>query len=640
METWEDCQSRAVFTVTDTGLGIADDERHRLFQAFEQLDASNTRRHGGVGLGLALVARIARAAGGEVRLESRRGFGSSFRLALPFDAPSNEARSTDSTFGGEQRPLEGVRVLLLDDAPVGASLLGRTLEKYGARVTVEASTYAGFEALLRNPHDVVLLDSLLPGRRAFLGALESNDQRRARARRAHDNRARQPASRGPQRRGGLGRRGQAVLARRPSSVSSSARSVASAARSPAARHEGPRRGAGRAARQRRAPSSAHPAGRGQPHQPAARAVRAGQARIRRRRRVQRPPGGRRLRGRPVRRGPDGLSDARDGRVRGDGHLRDLEEPRGKRTADPRDDGELARGRSRAISGTVGPASGDSLRVASFNIQVFGISKMEKRIEGAPTSKMAGRPVVEILASIVRQFDVVAIQEIRARDQTVLPRFVEIVNSDGSQYDFVIGPRRGRTSSKEQYAFVFNQRTVEIDRRALYEVEDPDDLLHREPLVCAFRARGVPAEDAFTFTLINIHTDPDEVGEELNVLDDVYRAVRNDGRHEDDVILLGDLNADEEHLGELGELSDITWAIAGVPSNTRGTKLYDNLIFQRSPTAEFSGRAGVLDMMKSFGLTQEEALQVSDHQPVWAEFSRYEGGQSGRFAEGAGSIQVE
>ena len=74
-----------VFKVSDTGLGIDDRERARLFQAFEQLDKSDTRKHGGVGLGLALVARIARAAGGEIRLESRQGHGSTFTLALPLE---------------------------------------------------------------------------------------------------------------------------------------------------------------------------------------------------------------------------------------------------------------------------------------------------------------------------------------------------------------------------------------------------------------------------------------------------------------------------------------------------------------------------------------------------------------------------
>ena len=139
----------------------------------------------------------------------------------------------------------------------------------------------------------------------------------------------------------------------------------------------------------------------------------------------------------------------------------------------------------------------SVRVAAFNIQVFGKSK-------------AGKPqVMDVLARIVRNFDLVAIQEIRSSDDDLLPNFVELINSAGAHYDYVIGPRLGRTSSTEQYAYVFDLATIEVDRSQLYTVADPDDLLHREPLVGWFRVRGPPADQAFTFSLINIHTDPDE-----------------------------------------------------------------------------------------------------------------------------------
>ncbi len=176
---WEmgtDGTPRAIFTVSDTGLGIGDQERARLFRAFEQLDSSNTRRHGGVGLGLALVARIARAAGGEVRLESRRGRGSTFRLALPLVVEPDEARRITRGERPNLAPLDGVTVLVLDDSPIGSKALGRTLTDLGATAVVETSTYAGFENLLRTDIDVVLLDSLLAGRDAFLGAIESNEQ--------------------------------------------------------------------------------------------------------------------------------------------------------------------------------------------------------------------------------------------------------------------------------------------------------------------------------------------------------------------------------------------------------------------------------------------------------------------------------
>jgi endonuclease/exonuclease/phosphatase family metal-dependent hydrolase len=236
----------------------------------------------------------------------------------------------------------------------------------------------------------------------------------------------------------------------------------------------------------------------------------------------------------------------------------------------------------------------------------------------------------LLAEIVRQFDIVAIQEIRSRAD-ILPQFVDEVNAGKRHYDYVIGPRLGRTSSKEQYAFVFDTASIEIDRTALYTVSDPDDLMHREPLVGWFRVRGPPPEEAFTFSLVNIHTDPDETDQELDALADVFRVVRDDGRGEDDVIVLGDLNVDEAHLGRLGQISNIHWAISRVATNTRGTKQYDNIVFSSLATSEYTGRWGVFDMIRQFNLTMDEALEISDHQPVWAEFSLQEGGVRGRVA---------
>ncbi len=265
--------------------------------------------------------------------------------------------------------------------------------------------------------------------------------------------------------------------------------------------------------------------------------------------------------------------------------------------------------------------GQTIRIATFNIQVFGQSKLRKP------------KVMKILAQVIRRFDVVAIQEIRSKRQDVLPRLLEYVNADGSRYDYAIGPRLGRTSSAEQYAFVFNTATVQIDRTTVQTVVDRGDRLHREPLVALFRARGPPPEQAFTFLLVNIHTDPDEVPQELKALAAVYQAVRRtphpvSKQLEDDVILLGDLNTDAEHLGPLGQLPYLVAAITQEPTNTRRTKQYDNILFHREATSEFTGRAGVLDLQKEFGLSLQEALRVSDHLPVWAEFTIYEGGKPG------------
>lgn len=257
---------------------------------------------------------------------------------------------------------------------------------------------------------------------------------------------------------------------------------------------------------------------------------------------------------------------------------------------------------------VTPATASTISIASYNIQVFGSSKLQQ-------------PAVRnILAQVVRKFDVVAIQEVRSQDDTILPQFVQLINAEGSRYDFVIGPRLGRTNSKEQYAFVFNTDHVEVDRSSVITLNDPSDLLHREPLVARFRAIANPREAGFTFWLVNIHTDPDEVPQEIDALVDVLQAMVQARPDEDDVIVLGDLNADETKFGRLKAIPGITWTVPrGTPTNTRGKSTYDNFLFLEHATTEFTGRWGVVNMQKAFSLSLDDALKVSDHLPIWAEF---------------------
>ncbi|MEX2176369.1 MAG: endonuclease/exonuclease/phosphatase family protein [Pirellulaceae bacterium] len=274
--------------------------------------------------------------------------------------------------------------------------------------------------------------------------------------------------------------------------------------------------------------------------------------------------------------------------------------------------------------TLGPIparAGDTIRIATWNIEVFGEAKLQN-----PAA-------MNVIVSVLRNFDVIAIQEIRAQSQEVVPELVQLLNAGGERhFDYAIGPRLGRSSSKEQYAFVFDMASIEVDRNQLYTIDDTqDDLLHREPLVGWFRARGAPPEAAFTFSLINIHTDPDEVDDELDALDDVFFAVRDDQRSEDDTILLGDLNANERNLRQLGKIGGLVWLVSGTPTNTRGTAQYDNILFHQAATPEFTGRGGVFDYLREYNLSLDQALQVSDHLPVWAEFSVYENGRPGPVA---------
>ncbi|GAA4431993.1 endonuclease/exonuclease/phosphatase family protein [Bremerella cremea] len=276
--------------------------------------------------------------------------------------------------------------------------------------------------------------------------------------------------------------------------------------------------------------------------------------------------------------------------------------------------------------TVAAQPGESIRIASFNIQVFGQSKMDKP------------EVMQVLTQVVKSFDVVAVQELRSKEQDVIPRWLEMINADGSHWASLVGPRIGRTVSKEQYVFLYNTAKIEFVEKSDFTLNDPLDLLHREPYVASFRARVPEGVQPFSFTLINIHTDPDETDQELDALAEVYEVVRQANPNEDDVILLGDLNVDYTKLGMLGKIPGIFATVQGTPTNTLQTKSYDNIVFDRRLTTEFTGDVGVLDLMTAFKLTQEQASDVSDHLPIWATFTAAETGSGSVASAAAGTTR--
>jgi len=264
---------------------------------------------------------------------------------------------------------------------------------------------------------------------------------------------------------------------------------------------------------------------------------------------------------------------------------------------------------------------DRIRIASFNIQVFG------------DKKASDNNVMGVLANICSHFDVVAIQEIKTPDARSLDRLVERINAGGGRYAGIVSPSLGRTSQTEQYGFIWDTTRIRNVPNTTYVVNDAEDRMHREPMASTFETAVPPASgrDGFKFTLINVHTDPDEVktkgpDNELNVLDDVYLSIREfeyARQGEDDIFLLGDLNSGYGKLFELGAIPGLESVTGDQPTNTVGNKQHDHFLVDRSTTTEFTGAAGVIDFVADFGLTLEQAKLVSDHRPIWAEFSAYE-----------------
>jgi CheY-like chemotaxis protein len=175
-------------SVTDTGIGIPEDKRHRLFQPFTQVDASTNRRFGGTGLGLSISRHLTELMGGKIEVESVEGEGSTFSFTLRLkkvsrrpspSAPVQEivegtviadpgrptapadsavsAETSDSAAGDE------LKILLVEDNAVNQVVAQRILTKIGYRATTVGNGQEALDVLERHTYDIVLMDLQMPG---------------------------------------------------------------------------------------------------------------------------------------------------------------------------------------------------------------------------------------------------------------------------------------------------------------------------------------------------------------------------------------------------------------------------------------------------------------------------------------------
>ncbi len=177
--------------VADTGIGIPQDKQERIFDAFEQGDASTERTHGGTGLGLSVAKQLVELHGGRIWLESVVGQGSVFRFTLPCSSASEQERTepvvskkvnttkalpvavatvpvVEEETGSEPNvdllvddPSE-VTILVVDDEPINRQVLRNQLEMVGYRVEVAIDGLQGLKLLEKLNPQVILLDVMMP----------------------------------------------------------------------------------------------------------------------------------------------------------------------------------------------------------------------------------------------------------------------------------------------------------------------------------------------------------------------------------------------------------------------------------------------------------------------------------------------
>ena len=270
-----------------------------------------------------------------------------------------------------------------------------------------------------------------------------------------------------------------------------------------------------------------------------------------------------------------------------------------------------------LPGLRAPTSG-KIRIASFKMNAKGKNRSGKR-------------TIDLLSDLCLRFDIVAFQEIDERSIGWLEEVGQNVAklSGGAVLLRAISDRTKVGPGQPVFVIVYNSATLDLDFAHWYSVNDPDDLMIRPPLVGWFRTRGVAEDEAFTFTLANIQLDDHRPDLELAYLGELFRAIRQDGRGEDDVIITGNFHAGDRGLTAVRQRAGLTWVVYDTVTSTDKESQFDNLVFAQNATVEFTGQGGVFDFLSAYNLTLDQANAISDHMPIWAEFSIYEGTHEAR-----------
>ncbi|KAI5236163.1 deoxyribonuclease-1-like 1 [Manis pentadactyla] len=261
------------------------------------------------------------------------------------------------------------------------------------------------------------------------------------------------------------------------------------------------------------------------------------------------------------------------------------------------------------------ASGaEAFRICAFNAQRLTLAKV------------AREHVMDTLVQILARCDIMVLQEVVDSSGNAIPLLLRELNRfDGSgPYSFLSSLPLGRSTYMEKYVYVYRSHKTQVLDSYVYN--DKDDLFAREPFVAQFT---FPSKVLPSLVLVPLHTTPKAVEKELNALYDVFLDVSEHWQSKD-VILLGDFNADcvsltKKRLDKLAlrTQAGFLWAIPdGEDTTVRASThcTYDRIVLHGERCQSLLLASATFDFPRRFQLTEEEALNISDHYPVEVELS--------------------
>ncbi|XP_072136564.1 deoxyribonuclease gamma-like [Mobula birostris] len=257
----------------------------------------------------------------------------------------------------------------------------------------------------------------------------------------------------------------------------------------------------------------------------------------------------------------------------------------------------------------------SLKICSFNVRSFG------------KSKAAREGILDVLVKIISRCDLLLMMEIKDKSNKSVPALMERLNNHGNrnEYEVIMSKRLGMKSYKEQYAFIYRPKLLTLKKSYQYPDSSADsgDVFAREPFVVWFSSRYISVKD---FVVIPLHSMPTSSASEIDALYDVYLAMKQRWRAKY-FIIMGDFNADCGYVPKkawkdirLRNDTNFVWLIGDeidttVKENTNCA--YDRIVLRGGKllNAVVPNSAKIFNFMEAYGMTEQQALNVSDHFPV-------------------------
>ncbi|XP_053890956.1 deoxyribonuclease gamma [Malaclemys terrapin pileata] len=256
----------------------------------------------------------------------------------------------------------------------------------------------------------------------------------------------------------------------------------------------------------------------------------------------------------------------------------------------------------------------SIKICSFNVRSFG------------EAKRARPEVLDVIVKVISRCDIMLLMEIKDNSNKICPLLIEKLNGQyQEEYDYVISTRLGRKSYKEQYAFIYRSNVVSVKGTYQYPDIQPGDVdaFSREPFVVWFKSPKTVVKE---FVIIPQHTTPETAVREIDELYDVYLDVKQRWKSKN-FIFMGDFNAGCSYVPKkhwknirLKTHSEFVWLIGDKNDTTVRNSTncaYDRIVIhgEKLINAVVPNSADIIDFQRAFGMTEEQALEVSDHFPV-------------------------